>query len=135
MKSVRSNTLLVCFGLAALLGGCSLAAAVDRELIPEETNSGQPRGVLGGYANGEVWGWAAIVDQEAAVQVRIEVDGTNVATVTANEMRDDLVEAGLHPTGEAGFHADVGDLAAGAVVHAFVVGTSTELTGSPLTVE
>jgi hypothetical protein len=138
MISVRAQKILVCVGLGALLGGCSLAADVDREAIDDTVSArdGNPRGVLGGYQGGVVWGWAEIIGQDEPVTVRIEVNGTNRATVVAEEYRPDLVIKGLHDDGEAGFKAEMDPpLESGDEIKAFVVGTGKEIFGSPYVVE
>lgn len=132
MRSIRATCALLCVGLATLTGGCSLATAVDRDEIPEDTPQGIVKGSLGGYQGGHVYGWAMITGQDSPVQVRIEVDGSTVATVTASTMRQDLVDKNIHPTGQAGFSADVGALTSGASVGAFV--GDKALTNSPITV-
>ena len=134
MRSVRKTCALACVGLAVLLGGCSLATAVDRDLIEEgPAAEGAVRGTLGNYANGRVVGWAMTVGDNTPVQVRIDVGGATVATVTADEFRPDLVTNNVHPTGNAGYSANVGDLASGSVIRAFV--GDVELTNSPLDVD
>ncbi len=94
---------------------------------------GMPRGVLGGYRDGQVWGWAQLIGDAAPVFVRIEVDGEPVATVLADQPRADLFEKRLHHTGNAGFRADIGELPVGAEVDAIIVEHNATLLGAPLT--
>jgi hypothetical protein len=131
-----------CFVILATLAvapGCELVASVDRDLIQEGGAGGggavmAPKGVLGGYTPaGDVFGWAMITNQDAPVQVRIEVNGTVAATLTASNARPDLATAGIHPTGNAGFKGAV-TASSGDTIQAFIDSTDTELTGSPITV-
>ena len=92
---------------------------------------GQPRGILAGYRHGTVWGWAHVQGRADPVEVRIEVDGEPVATVVADRFREDLYTKRLHPTGEAGFRAEVGELAGESSVAAFIVGEGFRLTRAP----
>lgn len=134
MRSVRTTCALVCVGLATLVGGCSLATAVDRDLIEETPTEGVVQGSLGGYNNGYVFGWAWVTGQaDAPVSVEItDGSGAVIGTGTADQFRQDLVDTGNHPTGDAGFRINVGDQPSGTVLHAYV--GETELTNSPVTV-
>jgi hypothetical protein len=129
----RARSLLLIAALFAT-SGCELITGVDRNLIDDGETASDGRGSLGGYKNGRVYGWAQIVDQDAPVSVRIEVDGTLADTVTADEPRQDLVNKNLHPTGNAGFSVDIGPQADGAQIRAFIDATDAELTNSPITV-
>jgi hypothetical protein len=93
------------------------------------------RGVLGGYEQGRIWGWAQLLDDDTPVRVRIEVDGQPLVTLLADEPRLDLVEKGLHPTGRAGFSAVIGELAIDSDVEAVVEQTGSILTNSPCRVQ
>lgn len=95
---------------------------------------GTSRGALGGYARGHVWGWAQLVGHEAPVTVRVEVDGARVVTVLADRPRPDLVAKHLHPNGRAGFRVEVGQLAEGATITAFIEETGEPLMSPPLLV-
>lgn len=56
-------------------------------------------------------GWAADPDDRAVnLQVRIVVDDGAVATVPANQFREDLLEAGVCEEGECGFEVGIWDL-------------------------
>ncbi len=88
---------------------------------------GEPRGILGGYRDGTVWGWAHVQGRAEPVEVRVEVDGEPVATVVADRLREDLYDKRLHATGEAGFVAKIGEVPRGAEVAAFVVGEGYRL--------
>jgi hypothetical protein len=112
--------------------GCELIASVDSDLIKEDDVS-SARGALGGYKAGHVFGWAALADDGTAT-VTIEVNGSAVGTVKADDPRPDLVDAGVHSTGNAGFDLEVGDLESGDEVSAIIEETGQELTGSPITV-
>ncbi len=113
--------LLGTLAIASTTTGCELVASVDRTLIGEGGGSTTgPRGILGGYADGRVYGWAFIADQTEPVRIRIEVDGEAVRYPYADELRDDLVEAGLHPTGLVGFDVNIGEQASGAEISAFI---------------
>lgn len=135
MTRLRSDKIWVVLAVGALttvLGGCELITSVDSSEIPTEDQS-SARGVLGGYQNGHVFGWAALADDGTA-QVTITVDGADVATVSADNPRSDLVDAGVHSTGNAGFDVDVGELDSGTEIRAIIDQEGLELTNSPLTV-
>ena len=114
---------------AALTNG---PCVVQGDLGVSSCTEGMPRGVIGGYENGRVWGWAQIVGQRDPIQVRIEVDGQVVATVMADRPRADLVEKRLHPTGAAGFETDISEIRDGAEIVALVDERHHALINSPI---
>jgi len=133
--------LLGALAIASTTTGCELVASVDRTLIGEGGGTATgPRGILGGYADGRVYGWAFIADQTEPVRVRIEVEGEPVRFPYADEPRDDLVEAGVHPTGDVGFDVEIGEHPSGAEIRAYINNAYPsdpfhwELDGSPITV-
>ncbi len=132
----RSNLWLL-LGIAAIAStttGCELVAAVDRTQIGEGGGSATgPHGVLGGYQNGQVFGWSFISSQAEPVRIRVEVDGAEVGFPYAEDPRADLLELGLHPTGDAGFHLDI-EVASGSTIQAFINPIDWELEGSPFLV-
>jgi hypothetical protein len=135
-------TLLLAPGLAACgaaddeLAGDELAGdGLAEEARATTAKPGTPRGVLGGYERGRVWGWAQIVGDPEAVTVRIEVDGEPVAQVLADDPREDLVDKGLHSTGAAGFSIDIDPLEPGAAVDAFIDHRDAALTNGPCVVQ
>lgn len=134
MRRVQRRTFCVIVGLAAMIGGCELIASIDRtKIVPAENTAG--RGSLDRYENGFVFGWAMGEPKEIPVMVRIEINGTPTTTVSADQPRPDLLQKGVHPTGNAGFKVDVGMLAAGTEIRAFIDVTNVELAHSPLIVE
>ncbi len=105
---------------------------VQGELGVSSCTEGMARGILGGYRDGTVWGWAQLVGDAEPVHVRILVDGLPVATVLADLPREDLFDKRLHPTGVAGFRVEVGKLPDGAEIEAVVVEHEARLMGGPL---
>lgn len=93
-----------------------------------------PRGVVGRYQDGTLFGWALVVGQRRPVRVRIMVDGRKRTSVVADRLRPDLRAKGLHPTGNAGFQVELGELRPGTEIRCFVEGTDYELVQSPLLV-
>jgi hypothetical protein len=138
MRSVQAFAAICLAAMMVTTTGCEIVAGVDRDKIAGDTGGGttstQGRGALAGYNNGVVSGWAQVIGQDAPATVRIEVDGSVVQTVTADDLRQDLLDKGVHPTGIAGFSVDIGVQTDGAVVSAFVDEDDSELNGSPLTV-
>lgn len=61
-----------------------------------------PRGALDPLQAHQISGWA-IGEGSRLAQVRIAINGEDVATVTANRMRRDIARQGLHITGLCGF--------------------------------
>jgi hypothetical protein len=103
--------------------GARLAAVlVCTNLLACAGEGGAPRGLVGGYEHGRVWGWAQDLEDALPVVVDITVDGERVASVLANEPRPDLFDKGLHESGDAGFSAVIDELEPGAEVEAFVEG-------------
>jgi hypothetical protein len=61
--------------------------------------------------NGRLRGWAMIVDQpKVKANVRLKIDGRQVANIVANVLRKDLLEAGIGD-GHHGFEIDLGGAA------------------------
>jgi S1-C subfamily serine protease len=120
---------------AAFASGCAAEDPLPSQHDPAAHVAGAPRGVLAGYERGRVWGWAHIVGDASPVEVRIDVDGETVAIVTADQLREDLLDKGLHPTGEAGFSADIGELPLDAEVDATIVSSDTPLANGPCVVQ
>ena len=128
--------LLGIVAIASTTTGCELIAAVDRTEIGDGGASATgPRGILGGYQNGRIYGWAFIADQDEPVKVSIEVDGLEVGVPDADDPRSDLLDKGIHPTGDAGFHLDI-EVESGVRIEAFLnpAGIHWELEGSPFDV-
>lgn len=90
-----------------------------------------PHGWLDTYRDGTVVGWACRPGEETPVFVRVVVDGRDVTTVVADRPRDDLKAKGIHVTGNAGFRAEIGPVADGALVRCFALPDEVELSGSP----
>jgi hypothetical protein len=99
------------------------------------TTSGVARGVLSYDGNGKAYGWALAPGARRPVRVTLLVDGAARATVVADQLRLDLREQNIHPSGNAGFECRVGELARGTVLRALIEGTDVELLNSPLTIE
>lgn len=92
--------------LALLLAAMPIAASADESQPPIGYHDG-PDGELeeGQCSTG---GWAVDPDSPATrLTVRISVDGTPLATVTADQFRQDLVDAGVSPDGYSGFSIDL----------------------------
>lgn len=65
------------------------------------------------------WGWAVDPDDPSrAVTVRVLVDGVEVARVVASQHRQDLVDAGVSPSGDAAFDVPLWNLVSHDVWHA-----------------
>lgn len=96
------------------------ACLVQGDFGVTSCTEGLSRGVLGGYEDGRVWGWAHVIGRGEPIEVRIEVDGDPVATVLADRPRTDLLAKRLHPSGRAGFEVEIGDVAPHAEIAAFV---------------
>jgi hypothetical protein len=131
---------LATVGLFVGLMSCTVITDVDRSKIDSEGAAGAPAsatgtGRLDAYQDGVLIGWAFIPDDNEPVEVRVEVDGEQPVFVTADEHRPALQSNGTHPTGDAGFRLDLGPLASGTEIHAYIDSTDFELRNSPLTVE
>ena len=142
MKLAHCISNLATVGLLVSLMGCTVMTDVDRSKIEGEGAAGAPadarvRGTLANYqGDGQIRGWAIVGDGATPAQVRIEIEGQDPVTVTADEPRPDLVTGGMTDTEDVGYQADVGDLEPGTEIRAFVVidGGSVELANSPQTV-
>lgn len=115
-------------------------ALLDQQLRREgggehrRPSSSRPRGLVGRFDNGVLHGWAFYVGDRLAARVRVEVNGEPRVTVPAAVERPDLREKGLHPTGNAGFRAKLGELVPGTEIRCFFDDTDRELSRSPLIV-
>ncbi len=122
-------------GAVALGAGCTLIGGGSDLAVLEDKPATGARGILEGYYNGRVSGWAFIADQVEPVRVSIEVDGFEVGVADADDPRSDLLDKGIHPTRNAGFHLDI-QVDSGSTIEAFLnpEGLNWELDGSPLMV-
>jgi hypothetical protein len=93
------------------------------------------RGILGGYRDGRVFGWALRPGAARPVLLDVFVGDQLVRTVAANRYRRDLQVTGVHPSGCAGFELELGNVAPGTVIRCRLHGSDQELHKSPLTVE
>lgn len=129
-------TPLLLVATAGLTTGCELVAAVDRDLIDDSPGE---RGVLGGYQGGTVFGWATGAT-DAPAAVRVVIDGEEFP-VQADQPRPDVASKldargnPLDADGLAGFKVEnLGVLAPGTEIRAFIIGSELELTNSPFIV-
>ena len=114
------------------------ARALFRERLagdPEARGTEPPQGWLDGYHDGAVVGWAYRPGDDAPAVLRVTVDDREVAMVVADRPRPDLLAKGIHPTGRAGFRAQVGRLETGSIIRCVAVPDGVELSGSPMRLE
>jgi hypothetical protein len=88
----------------------------------------------------EVSGWAAIAVTPKGcppLSVELWVNGQRSATVKANLLRKDVLAAGVHPDGHAGYRFDLSQqpLRSGDSVRVLAGHDGAELAGSPVTIE
>ena len=101
----RASSMILALGLLITIASpLSVSAAETQPPIGNHDGlEGQPEGDAC-FA----YGWTLDPDSPATrLPVRISVDGEPVATVTADEFRQDLVDAGVSPDGFSGFTYDL----------------------------
>lgn len=79
-----------------------------------------------------IQGWACQIGSERPTIVRIEVNGENVAWVTADHFRPDIRRRGLKRSGCAGFRIQIPSISPGDRIRCFETDSDTELNNSPL---
>lgn len=82
----------------------------------------------------QVAGWVASLATPEPVDVVLTVDGVEVARVLADTPREDVKDAGFHPTGQCGFQFDLPEdapIAPGATVRVLIGDDALDVAGSP----
>jgi hypothetical protein len=122
-----------------ILTGCGRQTTTPDQPAPTNSLDGGHEfdGVLDGVSDGEVYGWAMDQHQpNSSIQVDIYDGNTLLATVAADQFRQDLLEAGKG-NGKHAFGFRLPERLLDGKVHTIAVkcaGTSVELGGSPMTV-
>ncbi len=92
-------------------------------------------GALGSYKQQTLGGWAVRFASHEALRIRILVNGQPATVVSTSIVREDVRLGRAHRSSKVGFRAQLGQLASGTEIRAFVEGTDFELRNSPLLIK
>ena len=116
-------------GLEAILPSAAPAPAAEASSAPPKA-----RGHLDRVTPRRISGWISQPGLEQPLKVLLRINGDRVLRVLADQPRPDILERGLHATGNCGFKVQLPPdqaLAPGDIVHAFADPDGPELRNSP----
>ncbi|NEX19402.1 hypothetical protein G3480_03570 [Thiorhodococcus mannitoliphagus] len=104
------------------------AAATQTASVPEV------KGCIDKVTPRLITGWAMQMGTEQPCEIQVRINDDRVLKILADYMRPDILEHGLHPTGNCGFRLELSSdeaLAPGDQVRAYAGPSGTELRNSP----